>query len=87
MTGRHRAERADIFLESWKGLGPLLNATRSVLATRQAQERAEQRDRHELERDGLGRDFERFQATRNGCVKGITTLRRDGGIARESRPG
>jgi hypothetical protein len=60
MTDRHRAERTDIFRESWKGLGPLLNATRSVLATRQAQERAEQRDRHELERDGLRRDFERF---------------------------
>jgi hypothetical protein len=60
MTDRHRAERVNIFRESWKGRGALLNATRSVLATRQAQERAEQRDRYELERDGLRRDIERF---------------------------
>jgi hypothetical protein len=53
---RHRSEREDIFSRSWKGQGDLLNATRSVLAARQAQEKAELRDRQKLEREELRRE-------------------------------
>jgi hypothetical protein len=60
MAARHRRERSDIFCGSWNGRGALLNATRSVLAARQAQERAEQRDRQKLERGELHRDRGRF---------------------------
>jgi len=60
MAGRHRRERADICRGSWKGRGPLLNATRSLLAARQARERAEQRERQKRERDGLHSDRGRF---------------------------
>jgi hypothetical protein len=60
MAARHRRERADIFRGSWKGRGPLLNATRSLLAARQAQEKAEQRDRQKLERGELQKDRGRF---------------------------
>jgi hypothetical protein len=60
MAARHRRERADIFRGSWRGRGPLLNATRSLLAARQAQEKAEQRDRQKLERGELQKDRERF---------------------------
>ena len=54
MAARHRQERAEIFRGSWKGRGALLNATRNLLAARQAQEKAEQRDRQRLERGGTG---------------------------------
>jgi hypothetical protein len=60
MAARHRRERTDIFRGSWKGRGALLNATRSVLAARQAQERAEQRDRQKLARGELHGDRGRF---------------------------
>jgi hypothetical protein len=60
MAARHRRERTDILRGSWKGRGALLNATRSVLATRQAQERAEQRDCQKLERGELHRNRGRF---------------------------
>jgi hypothetical protein len=60
MAARHRQERTDIFRGSWKGRGALLNAARSLLAARQAQERAEQRDRQKLERGELHRDRGRF---------------------------
>ncbi|HZL18531.1 MAG TPA: TraI/MobA(P) family conjugative relaxase [Polyangia bacterium] len=60
MAARHRQERTEIFRGSWKGRGALLNATRSVLAARQAQERAEERDRQKLERGELHRDRGRF---------------------------
>jgi Relaxase/Mobilisation nuclease domain/Large polyvalent protein-associated domain 7 len=56
IAARHRRERADIFRGSWKARGALLNATRSMLAARQAQEKAEQRDRQQLERGDLNRD-------------------------------
>src|SRR5262249_44682953 len=38
---RQRAERAEIFRGSWKGKGALLCAARSIVAARQAQEKAE----------------------------------------------
>ncbi len=52
---RHRRERADLFGRSWKGQGDLLNATRSVLAAQQAQEKAALRDQQKLEREELRR--------------------------------
>jgi len=57
---RHRQERANIFRGSWKGKGELLNALRSILAARQAAEKAALRDRHKLERATLRRDMGRF---------------------------
>ncbi len=60
MAARHRRERADILRGSWRGRGPLLNATRSLLAARQAQKRAEQRDRQKFERGELQKDRGRF---------------------------
>ena len=56
MVARHRQERAEIFRGSWKGRGALLNATRNLLAARQAQEKAEQLDRRRLEREVLDKD-------------------------------
>ncbi len=41
LADRHRRERADVVRGSWRGRGALLNATRSVLAARQAREKAE----------------------------------------------
>jgi Relaxase/Mobilisation nuclease domain/Large polyvalent protein-associated domain 7 len=60
MVDRHRRERDDIFKGSWRGRGDLLNATRSQLAARQAQEKAELRDQPKLERARLQREQERF---------------------------
>ena len=60
MAARHRQERADIFRGSWKGRGALLNATRNLLAARQAQEKAEQLDRQRLERGVPDKDRGRF---------------------------
>jgi hypothetical protein len=53
---RHREERVEIFEGSWRGNGDLLNALRSVTAARQAQEKAEVRDRQRLERAALERE-------------------------------
>jgi hypothetical protein len=50
LTGRQRAERAKVLRGSWRGLGDLLNATRSVLAAKHAQERADLRDRQKRQR-------------------------------------
>ena len=60
MAARHREERADIFRGFWKGRGALLNATRNLLAARQAQEKAEQLDRQRLERGVPDKDRGRF---------------------------
>jgi hypothetical protein len=60
MADRQRRERDDIFKGSWSGRGDLLNATRSQLAARQAQEKAELRDQQKLERVRLLREQERF---------------------------
>ncbi len=56
LVDRHRNERADILRGSWRGKGDLLNATRSVLAARQAREKAALRERQQLERAALHRD-------------------------------
>jgi len=50
MVDRHRNERADILGGAWRGKRDLLNATRSVLAARQAQEKASLRERLQQER-------------------------------------
>jgi hypothetical protein len=60
LADRHRKERADIFRGSWRGKGDLLNATRSVLAARQAQQKAAVRERQQLERAALRREQGRF---------------------------
>jgi hypothetical protein len=86
MAARHWRERTEIFRGSWKGRGALLNAARSMLAARQAQERAEQRDRQKLERGEPHRDRGGSRATRSGCVTGIRDSRRSGDIENDSRP-
>ena len=60
MVGRHRNERADILGGSWRGKRDLLNATRSVLAARQAQEKAAVRERQQRERAALRREMGPF---------------------------
>jgi Relaxase/Mobilisation nuclease domain/Large polyvalent protein-associated domain 7 len=64
LAERHRRERADMSRRSWKGQGALLNATRSVLAARQAQEKANLRDQQKLERAALRRERVRFPSFR-----------------------
>jgi hypothetical protein len=64
LTGRQRRERAEIVRGSWRGRGALLNATRSVLAARQAAEKAELRDEHKRQRVELRRDHGRFSSFR-----------------------
>ncbi|HTA06402.1 MAG TPA: TraI/MobA(P) family conjugative relaxase, partial [Solirubrobacteraceae bacterium] len=60
MADRQRRERGDILGGSWRGRGELLNATRSQLAARQAQEKAELRDQQKLERSKLQLARRRF---------------------------
>jgi hypothetical protein len=60
LADRHRKERAQILRGSWKGQRDLLNALRSLTAARQAQEKAELRERHKPERDAMRRDRGRF---------------------------
>jgi hypothetical protein len=60
MIDRHRNERAGILGGSWRGKRDLLNATRSVLAARQAQEKAAIRERQQRERAALRREMSPF---------------------------
>jgi Relaxase/Mobilisation nuclease domain/Large polyvalent protein-associated domain 7 len=76
LLDRHRQERADILRGSWKGRGPLLNATRSVLAARQAQEKAALHERHMLERAALRRDKGRFPSYEEWLGKDRTSADR-----------
>jgi hypothetical protein len=57
---RQRAARAEIFRGTWKGRGDLLCATRSIVAARQAQEKAEAQERQKLERATLRKEKGRF---------------------------
>jgi hypothetical protein len=50
MLARHRGERRDSLDRDWRGRRDALNAMRSMLAARQAQEKAELKERHEAER-------------------------------------
>ena len=81
LADHHRKERADIFRGSWRGRGDLLNATRSVLAARQAQEKAAVRERQQLERAALRRERGGFLVTRTGSPAAIAIRRTDGGTA------
>jgi hypothetical protein len=47
--GRHRTERRECLELDWRGRGAELNAVRSMLAARQAQEKAEIRERQKVE--------------------------------------
>lgn len=49
MLERHRTERREILAGDWKGKGAAMNALRSLLAARQAQEKAEMKERRERE--------------------------------------
>jgi hypothetical protein len=60
LAERQRAERHRILCGSWKGKGDLLNATRSLLAARQAQEKAALREQQQLERGRLRQERGRF---------------------------
>ncbi len=50
MLARHGEERREIAGRDWRGRRDPLNAMRSMLAARQAQEKAELKERHEMER-------------------------------------
>jgi hypothetical protein len=50
MLARHREERRESLGHDWRGRRDGLNAMRSMLAARQAQEKAELRERHEADR-------------------------------------
>ena len=65
MSERHRRERADMLGGSWAGRGELMSAARSVLAARQAQEKAALRDQQKLERAALRREHVRFPSFRD----------------------
>ena len=60
LLDRQRQERAHILRGSWKGKGDALNTFRSLIATQQAQEKADLRDRHKRERAAMARDREPF---------------------------
>ena len=64
LSERHRGERSDLLHGSWRGRGALLNASRSVLAARQAREKAALRDEHRRERAAPRRDRGRFPSFR-----------------------
>jgi hypothetical protein len=49
MLERHRTERRDILAGDWKGKGAAMNALRSLLAARQAQEKAAMKERRDRE--------------------------------------
>jgi len=82
---RHRRERADILGQSWMGRGELLNATRSILAARQAQEKAELRDQQKVERADLQKEHGIFLIYRDWLAKTSPDLA-DEWRYRERRP-
>jgi hypothetical protein len=73
-----------MFGGSWKGRGALLNATRSVVAARQAQEKADLKERHKLEREALRQDRGRFPTYEEWLGTSRTTA--DRWRHRERRP-
>jgi hypothetical protein len=60
LAEHHRSERHEMLRGSWRGRRDVLNAARSLLAARQAQEKAALRERQRLERARLRRDKGRF---------------------------
>jgi hypothetical protein len=61
LVERQRAERAEILRGSWRGKGDLMNALRSLTAARQAQEKAEIRDRQKMERAAQRERFPSYE--------------------------
>lgn len=57
MLERHRSERREIRMGDWKGKGVAVNALRSLLAARQAQEKAAMKERRERELSGWRERF------------------------------
>jgi hypothetical protein len=60
MLDRHREERRSTFAYDWRGRGTDLNGFRSLLAARQAQEKAELRERQQMERERLREQLPRW---------------------------
>jgi hypothetical protein len=60
MLERHREERRSAFSYDWRGRGADLNGFRSLLAARQAQEKAELRERQQMERERLREQLPRW---------------------------
>ncbi len=60
LADRQHKERADFLRGSWEAKGTLLCAARSVMAARQAQEKAEVRERQKLERAAFEKERGRF---------------------------
>jgi hypothetical protein len=60
MLDRHREERRSTFDYDWRGRGADLNGFRSLLAARQAQEKAELRERQQMERESLREQLPRW---------------------------
>jgi hypothetical protein len=85
MIDRHRNERAGIFRGSWRGKRDLLNATRSVLAARQAQEKAALRERQQRERAALRRETRPFSSYEDWLARRDRD-QADGWRHRERRP-
>jgi hypothetical protein len=86
MADRHRLERDDIFKGSWRGRGDLLNATRSQLAARQAQEKAELRDQQRLDGHGHSGSKSDSRASRTGSPSAIPIWRSGGATGSASGP-
>jgi hypothetical protein len=60
MFERHREERRSTFAYDWRGRGADLNGFRSLLAARQAQEKAELRERQQMAREKLREQLPRW---------------------------
>jgi hypothetical protein len=60
LTKRHREERTKALAGDWKGKGEALSAMRSVLAARQAQEKAALKEQQQKNRHVLRERFPRF---------------------------
>jgi hypothetical protein len=60
MLERHRSERREILAGDWKGKGVAMNALRSLLAARQAQEKAAMKERRDRELSGWRERFSRW---------------------------
>ena len=53
LAAKQKAERDELFKGNWKGKGEARNVLKSVIATQQAAEKLEQRERHAAERKAL----------------------------------
>lgn len=60
MLDRHREEGRSTFAYDWRGRGADLNGFRSLLAARQAQEKADLRERQQMERETLREQLPRW---------------------------